>query len=99
MAIPLGLYDIHHTRYPILKSNISFQDNLYGIAKLDVVLLCETQKVIRYYLKDGWAWWVCLMGEWSVSQWVLGVIMFQIIFGFCDVEHFKVEKCSDSVCS
>ena len=39
--------------------------------------------------------WV--MGEWSVSQWILGVMRFQKIFGLYGVERHKVEKWSGSV--
>ena len=34
------------------------------------------------------------MGEWSVSQWILGVMRFQKIFGLYGVERHKVEKWS-----
>ena len=36
----------------------------------------------------GGSMWV--MGEWSVSQWIVGVISFQKIFGLYGVEHHKV---------
>ena len=32
-----------------------------------------------------------VMGEWSVSQWKLGVMRFQKIFGLYGVERHKVE--------
>ena len=48
--------------------------------------LCETQKAM------WWAWWV--MVEWSVSQWIQGVMMFQKIFGLYGVKRHKVEKWS-----
>ena len=35
-----------------------------------------------------------MMGEWSVSQWKLGVMGFQKIFGLYGVERHKVEKWS-----
>ena len=38
-----------------------------------------------------------MMGEWSVSQWILVVMRFQKIFGLCRVERHKVEKWSDKV--
>ena len=50
--------------------------------KLDVVQLCGL----------GGSVWV--MGEWSVSQWILGVMRFQKIFGLYGVERHKVEKWS-----
>ena len=34
-----------------------------------------------------------MMGEWSVSQWIPGVIRFQKIFGLYSVERLKVEEC------
>ena len=34
--------------------------------------------------------WV--MGEWSVSQWIVGVISFQKIFGLCGLKAHIVEK-------
>ena len=37
---------------------------------------------------------VLVMGEWSVSQWILGVMSFQKIFGLYSVERLKVEKWS-----
>ena len=37
------------------------------------------------------------MGEWSVSQWILGVMRFQKIFGLYGVECHKVEKWSGQV--
>ena len=37
---------------------------------------------------------VWVMGEWSVSQWILGVMRFQKIFGLYGVERHKVEKWS-----
>ena len=37
---------------------------------------------------------VCVMGEWSVGQWIVGVIRFQKIFGLYSVERLKVEKWS-----
>ena len=37
---------------------------------------------------------VWVMGEWSVSQWILGVMRFQKIFGLYSVERLKVEKWS-----
>ena len=40
----------------------------------------------------GGSMWV--MSEWSVSQWILGVIRFQKIFGLYSVERLKVEKWS-----
>ena len=33
--------------------------------------------------------WV--MGEWSVSQWIVGVISFQKIFGLYGLKHHTVE--------
>ena len=39
--------------------------------------------------------WV--MGEWSVSQWILGVMRFQKIFCLYGVERHKVEKWSGKV--
>ena len=41
---------------------------------------------------SGGSMWV--MGEWSVSQWILGVMRFQKIFGLYGVERHKVEKWS-----
>ena len=38
-----------------------------------------------------------MMGEWSVSQWILGVMRFQKIFCFYGVKHHKVEKWSGKV--
>ena len=35
---------------------------------------------------------VWVMGEWSVGQWILGVMRFQKIFGLYSVERHKVEK-------
>ena len=35
-----------------------------------------------------------LSGHWSVSQWILGVMRFQKIFGLYGVECHKVEKWS-----
>ena len=35
-----------------------------------------------------------MMGEWSVSQWILGVMRFQKIFGLNGVERHKEEKWS-----
>ena len=49
--------------------------------------LCETQKP---YVGLGGS--VKVMGECSVSQWILGVIRFQKIFGLYSVERLKVEK-------
>ena len=43
----------------------------------------------------GGSEWV--IGEWSVNQWILGVMRFQQIFGLSGVEHHKVEKWSDQV--
>ena len=40
----------------------------------------------------GASMWV--MSEWSVSQWILGVMRFQKIFGLYGVERHKVEKWS-----
>ena len=40
----------------------------------------------------GGSIWV--MGEWSVSQWILDAMMFQKIFGLYGVERHKVEKWS-----
>ena len=40
---------------------------------------------------------VWVMGEWSVSQWILGVMRFQKIFGLYCVERHKVEKWSGQV--
>ena len=40
---------------------------------------------------------VLVMGEWSVSQWILGVMRFQKIFGLYGVERYKVEKWSGQV--
>ena len=37
------------------------------------------------------------LGEWSVSQWILGVMRFQKIFGLYGVERHKVEKWSGKV--
>ena len=39
--------------------------------------------------------WV--MGEWSVSQWILGVMISDFFFGLCGVECHKVEKWSGQV--
>ena len=38
-----------------------------------------------------------MMGEWSVSQWILGVMRFQKIFGLYGVERHKVVKWSGKV--
>ena len=38
-----------------------------------------------------------MMGELSVSQWILGVVRFQKIFGFYGVEHHKLENYSGQV--
>ena len=38
-----------------------------------------------------------MMGEWSVSQWKLGVMGFQKIFGLYSEERHKVEKWSGQV--
>ena len=40
---------------------------------------------------------VWVMGEWSVSQCILGVMRFHKIFGLYGVEHYKVEKWSGQV--
>ena len=37
--------------------------------------------------------WV--MGEWSVSQWIVGVISFQKIFGLYSLKHHIVEISGD----
>ena len=37
--------------------------------------------------------WV--MGEWSVSQWIVGVISFQKIFGLYGLKHHIVEISGD----
>ena len=34
---------------------------------------------------------VWVMGEWSVSQWIMGVISFQKIFGLYGLKHHIVE--------
>ena len=36
-----------------------------------------------------------MMGEWSVSQWILGVMRFQKIFGLYSVERHIVEISGD----
>ena len=36
-----------------------------------------------------------MMGEWSVSQWILGVIRFQKIFVLYGLKHHIVEKSGD----
>ena len=46
---------------------------------------------------SGGSMWV--MGEWSVSQWILGVMRFPKIFGLYGVERHKVEKWSGQVSS
>ena len=38
---------------------------------------------------------VWVMGEWSVSQWILGVMRFQKIFGLYSVERHIVEISGD----
>ena len=35
------------------------------------------------------------MGEWSVSQWMVGVISFQKIFGLYGLKHHMVEISGD----
>ena len=40
---------------------------------------------------------VWVMGEWSVSQWILAVVRFQKIFSLYSVERLKVEKWSGYV--
>ena len=35
------------------------------------------------------------MGEWSVSQWIVGVISFQKIFGLYGLKHHIVEISGD----
>ena len=35
---------------------------------------------------------VWVMGEWSVGQWILGVMRFQKTFGLCSVERHKVRS-------
>ena len=39
---------------------------------------------------SGGSMWV--MGEWSVSQWILGVMRFPKIFGLYGVERHKVKN-------
>ena len=38
---------------------------------------------------------VWVMGEWSVSQWIVGVISFQKIFGLYGLKHHIVEISGD----
>ena len=57
--------------------------------KLDRV---NCARLRRPYGGLGGSVWV--MGEWSVSQWILGVMRFQKIFGLYGVERHKVEKWS-----
>ena len=35
---------------------------------------------------------MCVMGEWSVGQWIVGVISFQKMFGLYGLERHIVEK-------
>ena len=34
---------------------------------------------------------VCVMGEWSVGQWIVGVISFQKMYGLYGLKHNIVE--------
>jgi len=38
---------------------------------------------------------VCVMGEWSVGQWIVGVISFKKIYGLYGLKHHIVEICGD----
>ena len=40
---------------------------------------------------------VYVMVEWSVTQWILGIMRFQKIFGLYGVERHKVERWSGKV--
>ena len=50
---------------------------LEGLAKLDIVQHCETQKVrlshVRWVHTVSSVW----VGEWSLGQWIVGVVSFQ----------------------
>ena len=63
-----------------------------AIHKLDRV---NCARLRRPYGGLGGSVWV--MGEWSVSQWILGVMRFQKIFCLYGVERHKVEKWSGKV--
>ena len=39
--------------------------------------------------------WVMVMGEWSVGQWIVGIINFQKIFGLYGLKHHIVEISGD----
>ena len=59
--------------------------------QLDVVQLCETQKVRL------WVWWVCVDdGEvvYAMGQWIVDAMRFQKIYGLNTAECHKVEKWS-----
>ena len=60
--------------------------------ELDIV---NCARLRRPYGGLGGSVWV--MGEWSVSQWILGVMRFQKIFCLYGVERHKVEKWSGKV--
>ena len=34
---------------------------------------------------------MCVMGEWSVGQWIVGVINFKKIYGLYGLKHYIVE--------
>ena len=38
---------------------------------------------------------VCVMGEWSVGQWIVGAISFKKIYGLYGLKHHIVEKSGD----
>ena len=38
---------------------------------------------------------MCVMGEWSVGQWIVGVISFKKIYGLYGLKHHIVEICGD----
>ena len=38
---------------------------------------------------------VCVMGEWSLGQWIVGVIIFKKIYGLYGLKHHIVEICGD----
>ena len=38
---------------------------------------------------------MCVMGEWSVGQWIVGVISFKKIYGLYGLKHHIAEKSGD----
>ena len=65
---------------------------------------CIAQNVLKW--RNGQVRWVLggfggsggsvwVMGEWSVGQWIVGVISFQKMYGLYGLKHHIVEKSGD----